>query len=234
MKESLTVVIPCKNERHYIIATLRGLESQAGANGLRVIVADANSTDGTREIITDYASSSKLRIEIIDGGHVSVGRNRGAALVTTDYVLFLDADAVLFDRLTLRRAMRQVKVNNKKLITCKLKPTVPNFKIQILHSLFNLSQAIIPSSFSTGVFFLIKKSTFDRLGGFDETVEHSEDYLLSKQIPKSQFCVLAERVGQDSRRFDKMGYFGIVRFVITNFMNRNNIEHFRKSVNYWD
>ena len=94
----VTIVIPCKNEELYIGKTLKSISGQIGVNKLRVIIADANSTDNTRQVIAKCQKQlSNLQIEIIDGGPVAVGRNRGAELVTTPYVLFIDADTELIE-----------------------------------------------------------------------------------------------------------------------------------------
>ena len=91
----------------------------------------------------------------------------------------------------------------------------------------------MPEAFSTGVFFAIDRKTFFDLGCFDETVHQSEDYLLSRKIKKKDFEILDRYVGQDKRRYAKMGYLGMIKLVIRNWFNRNNIEHFRKDINYW-
>ena len=94
----VTIVIPCKNEELYIGKTLQSISDQIKVNKLRVIIADANSTDNTRQVIARCQKQlSNLRIEIIDGGPVAVGRNKGAELVTTPYVLFIDADTELVE-----------------------------------------------------------------------------------------------------------------------------------------
>ena len=59
----------------------------------RVLVADANSTDGTQEIVLSFRD--RLRVEVVPGGMPSVGRNSGARMADTRYVLFLDADIEL-------------------------------------------------------------------------------------------------------------------------------------------
>ncbi len=69
----------------------------------RVLVADANSTDGTREIALSFRD--RLNVSVIRGGMPSVGRNLGAAQAESDYVLFLDADIELAHASVVRRAM---------------------------------------------------------------------------------------------------------------------------------
>ena len=74
---------------------------------------------------------------------------------------------------------------------------------------------------------------FFRHGMFDETVTQSEDFLLTRKLPMSKFVVLKDRITQDDRRFKKMGYFGFTRLVMSNYLKRNNIEHFKRDVGYW-
>ena len=72
----------------------------------RVLVADANSTDGTPEIVLSFRD--RMRVEVIPGGMPSVGRNNGARLADTKYVLFLDADIELASDSLIRRALEDV------------------------------------------------------------------------------------------------------------------------------
>lgn len=81
---------------------------------------------------------------------------------------------------------------------------------------------------------LIRKKTFEELGGFDETLHQSEDYFLSRKIPKREFKILDCYVGQDNRRFKKMGYLGMIKMMFNNLLNRNNINHFKKDIGYWN
>jgi len=51
-----------------------------------------------------------------------------------------------------------------------------------------------------------------------------------------KFKLLNHHFGQDSRRFKKMGYFGMAKYLIKNFVNRNNQAYWDKIDNsrYWD
>jgi glycosyltransferase involved in cell wall biosynthesis len=233
IKDILSIIIPCKNEESYIIKTLESIERQKYSEGLRVIIADANSTDSTRSLIGDFAKTSKLSIEIIDGGPVAVGRNAGANLVTTNWLLFIDADTQLLNPETLFNCVYRTVFGNYDVVTCTVKPAEPNAKVWIAHKLFRVTQSILPESFCPGVFFLIRKSTYLKFGKFDESVQHSEDYLLSRNIAKAKFLILADGVTQDDRRFKKMGYFGMFKFIFNNYRNRKNLDHFRQNINYW-
>src|SRR2546423_1749797 len=105
----LTIVIPAKNEAKLIPRLLTSLTMQdySKMSSTRVLVADANSTDGTPEIVTGFRD--RLNVSVIRGGMPSVGRNRGAAQAESEYVLFLDADIELADTSLLRRCVEQAQ-----------------------------------------------------------------------------------------------------------------------------
>jgi glycosyltransferase involved in cell wall biosynthesis len=235
MKKYLTIVIPCKNEEEYIYNTLESISKQVGSEGVEIIIADANSKDGTLVEIYKAKQDFNLNVKVICGGPVAKGRNEGAKLVTTEYVVFIDADAVLLDESILFNSLMTVMDSkNLKLLTCKLKSTSDDFKSKLFFNCFNFIQKyLLKNPFSTGVYFFTEKKEFDRLQGFDETVTQSEDYLLSRQYNKRDFYILNSYIGQDNRRFKKMGYYGFLKFLLTNYKNRNNINHFKEDANYW-
>ena len=119
IKDILTIVIPCKNERDLISFTLKYLDKQINIHGTKVIIADS-SDDLTREIINN-TYCPHLNVEIIDGGFPSVARNNGAKLVDTPYVLFLDADIFLHDNETIDNSLNYMINNSLYLVTCRFR-----------------------------------------------------------------------------------------------------------------
>jgi len=73
----LTIVIPAKNEANLIPRLLTSLMNQdySRMSSTKVLVADANSTDCTREIVLSFRD--RLNVSVIRGGMPSVGRNLG-------------------------------------------------------------------------------------------------------------------------------------------------------------
>ena len=100
ISDKITIVIPCKNEENYIHHLLESLRLQC-IGSTRIIIADC-SNDNTRQVIKD--NSSFLNVEIIEGGPVSIAKNNGARLVTTPYILFIDADVRFFKYTVIRDA----------------------------------------------------------------------------------------------------------------------------------
>src|SRR5580704_1527705 len=116
----LTVIIPAKNEAKLIPNLLTSLTKQDYSKmpSTRVLVADANSTDGTPEIVMSFRD--RLNVSVIRGGMPSVGRNQGAAQADTPYLLFLDADIELADRTLIRRCVEKAQAKQLHCVTTNI------------------------------------------------------------------------------------------------------------------
>ena len=233
LSEKLTIIIPCKNEEQYIGHLLDSLRLQKIGN-TRVIIADC-STDGTRDIITN--NRSFLNIEIIDGGPVSVARNNAAKLVTTPYILFIDADVIFFDSFKIRDAVFELELDNLDLIGANIRCYENDWKAELSFFIFNKLNHILKhfSPFAVGAFMLTRKDKFDEFGGFPEQFTTSEDFFLSSKYDVKKFRIINHYYGQDSRRFKKMGYFGMAWYMIKNFINLKNPSYWKKTIHnkYW-
>lgn len=235
MKELITIVIPCKNEEHYIGHLLDSLSQQDGIGNTRIIIADADSTDNTLSVIKLY--DDILNIEVIKGGPVSVARNSAAQLVTTPYILFLDADVRLFHFCTIHDCLMKMLAYNLDLVTLNIKNYGTDWRASFFFQSFNMINKIMTKKtpFAIGAFFFTRRTTFEQFGRFPCKYDTSEDYILSKQYDPKKFMIVNHYFGQDERRFKKLGYVGMMWYMIVNFFNRNNLQHFEKAnVNYWD
>jgi glycosyltransferase involved in cell wall biosynthesis len=233
LSEKITIVVPCKNEEEYIAHLLASLRLQKIGN-TRIIIADC-STDNTRQIIKD--NSSNLNVEIIEGGPVSIAKNNGARLATTPYILFIDADVRFFEPTVIEDAVDEMECKNLDLIGLNIKCYDNDLRTIIGFSLFNVVNNILKyfTPFAVGAFMLTRRDRFKELGGFPEKFATSEDYFLSRMYSPKKFRILNHYFGQDSRRFKKMGYFGMAAYLIKNFINRNNKKHWDQldSSRYW-
>ena len=232
--EKITIVVPCKNEEKYIPYLLLHLRNQM-IGSTRIIIADC-STDNTRDVI--QATKGNLNIEIIDGGPVSIAKNNGAKLVTTPYILFIDADVRFFKDTVIRDAVREIETHDLDLIGLNARCYDKNIVAQIGFSIFNVINNVLKyfSPFAVGAFMLTRRDRFEEYGGFPEKFATSEDFFLSRQYSPKKFKLLNHYFGQDSRRFKKMGYFGMAAYLIKNFINRNNKQYWERldSSRYWN
>jgi glycosyltransferase involved in cell wall biosynthesis len=225
LSDKITIVVPCKNEENYIAHLLMHLRQQE-IGDTKIIIADC-STDDTREVI--QIMKGTLNVEVIDGGPVSFAKNSGAKLVTTPYILFIDSDVRFFKDTVIRDAVKELEENNLDLVGLYVKCYDRDKRAQIAFMLFNFVNNIMKYKvpFAVGAFMLTRKDKFDEYGGFSEKYGTSEDFFLSKQYDIKKFKLVNHYFGQDSRRFEIMGYFGMAWYLIKNFWNRNN-------ENYWN
>jgi glycosyltransferase involved in cell wall biosynthesis len=225
LSDKITIVVPCKNEEDYIVHLLMHLRGQ-DIEDTRVIIADC-STDNTREVI--QIMKGELNVEVIDGGPVSIAKNHGAKLVTTPYILFIDADVRFFKDNVIRDAVNEIESKNLDLIGLNIKCYDNDKRAVIGFAVFNGINRILKhfSPFAVGAFMLTRRDRFEEFGGFPEKMSTSEDYFLSRKYSPKKFRIVKHYFGQDSRRFKKMGYFGMASYLVKNFVNRNNKE-------YWD
>jgi glycosyltransferase involved in cell wall biosynthesis len=220
LSDKITIVVPCKNEENYIAHLLMHLRQQS-IGDTRIIIADC-STDNTRKVIQTI--KGELNVEIIEGGPVSIAKNKGARLVTTPYILFIDADVRFFKDTVIQDAVDTIESKNLDLIGLKIKCYDRDSRTKIGFTIFNtINQAMkYFSPFAVGAFMLTRRDRFEEFGGFPENLLTSEDYFLSKKYSPRKFKIIRHHFGQDSRRFKRMGYLGMGKYLVKNFVNRNN------------
>lgn len=231
----LTIVIPAKNEAKLLPRLLTSLANQdyPKMRNTKLLVADADSTDGTPDIVMGFRDC--LDVRVIPGGLPSVGRNAGAALADTPYLLFIDADIEPASPSLIRRALELAQRKDLHCVTTNIICRDGGPMDKLLYFGNNLFQHLsrIHHPFSTGMFMLFAKRRFDELGGFDEQVHFAEDYLLSQQVARNKFAIVRGGVYTTNRRFQKMGHFRVVRLFLTTALNYWNKRHFLRDHKYW-
>jgi glycosyltransferase involved in cell wall biosynthesis len=235
MGSELTIVIPAKNEAKMLPLLLESLCRQdfEGMVETRVLVADAGSTDGTREIALGFCD--RLKVEVVAGGLPSMGRNAGARLATTKYVLFLDADVELPEPTLLRRAMWRMRRRRLHLATTNIACREGSFFDDVLYAGSNLMQRVgsVTKPFATGMFMLFDREVFWALGGFNEQALFAEDYLLSKGVARIRFRIVRGRVLTTNRRFQKLGHWRMVWMFFKTMLHTWDEEYFLEDQGYW-
>lgn len=230
----LTIVIPCKNEQDYIHHLLDDLRRQE-IGDTKIIIADA-STDNTRQMIERHKGN--LNVQVVEGGPVSIAKNNGAALATTPYILFIDSDVRFFKDTVIRDAVDALEQKDLDLVGLYIKCYDNDFVAKVGFTLFNLINSVMQHfiPFAVGAFMLTRTEKFRELGAFPCKYQTSEDFFLSKMYDVKKFKIINHYFGQDSRRFKKMGYFGMAWYLIKNFWNRNNEKYWEEKdySNYWD
>jgi glycosyltransferase involved in cell wall biosynthesis len=231
----LTIVIPAKNEALMIPHLLNSLIQQdyPAISSTRVLVADASSNDGTPDVVVGF--SDRLQVSVIPGGLPSAGRNAGAALAESPYVLFIDADVVLASPSLVRRAVDLACTKRLQCVTTNIICREGNFLDKLLYTGNNVFQQLsrLHQPFSTGMFMLFERKLFRELAGFHEGVRFAEDYLLSKQVPRSRFGIVRGGVYTTNRRFQKMGHFRVAQLFLRTAFHHSDQNFFLRDHKYW-
>ena len=231
MKELLSIVIPCKNEKTVLVESLYCLKDQDNIDTVKIIIAD-DSTDNTLSLVTFFNQFAKLNIEYIKGGLPAIARNNGAKIITTPYVLFLDSDTYIYDNKLINSCLDICINGNYDLVTCKFKT---DKKYNWAYRIFDIFQwySSITKPFALGGFMLFKTEAFNKLGGFNEEDKIAEDYHISSKIKPKLFKITNYFVYTPSRRFSKKGIWYMIKLAYKSWLNRNNDEFFKQDFNYF-
>ena len=231
----VTIVIPCKNEKGIIKKTLDLLNHQLDILGVKVIVCDSSNDN-----VTNYNLTKRLEYKldlfdlyVTDGGLPAIARNNGFKLVTTPYVLFMDADVFLLDPKVLKRSIVRIHRYHLDLVTTKFRSD--NGKFNYVYRAFDIIQALSKWStpFCLGGYMLVRSETFKLIGGFDEEIKVAEDYMFSKQIKPKKFGRINNIVFTPPRRFENKGVIYMLRLMMSSFFNHNNKKYFTNDKDYW-
>lgn len=203
----VSVVIPTLDESLLLPAMLTALRAE-GFPGLEIIVADADSCDGTAAIA--HAAGAR----VVAGGRPGAGRNRGAAVARGKYLFFLDAD-VRIPPGFVGRAWREMEHRGLALGTLWFEPDSPRLLDRLLFTIANLfvRACLHRDPHAAGCALLVRRDLFERVGGFDESLYLAEDHDLVKRASRlAPLAMLRSvRLRVNVRRLDaegRMAYAG--------------------------
>jgi glycosyltransferase involved in cell wall biosynthesis len=230
MNNLLTIVIPCKNEKDNIYECIGFIAKQVGFAGTRVIIADTSDEEDSLDFL-QYTKNNyrySLNIELIKGGFPAKARLEGSKLVTTPYILFLDADIMLQNKSLLGECLAY----DTDLVTV---PFQTENGFNWIFRLFDIQQQLsnlLGTPFAIGGFQLWKTEAYWKTGGYDETHLFAEDYWVSQKAEK-MVIHKTKGVWTSARRFKNKGFFYMFLLSIKCYINRNNPNFFKHHHNYW-
>ena len=213
----LSIVIPTKNEAKYIGHTLTQLADYLEKYQLEVIVSDANSSDGTAEIVQRFEAETGGRIRLVQNAgkqNIAIGRNFGARHAQGDILFHMDADVHIpqpdrFFPLVLAR----FEQTNLVATTVPIWVYAAESKLndRLYHLLMN---STIRLSFTFGVYLakgecqLVRRRVFEKIGGYNEQLIAGEDCNLFYRLHKEGRVAYLHRVcvHHSPRRFREYGY----------------------------
>lgn len=167
MNKLITIIMPVKNGEKYLKETLEGIKNQN--MNIEIILVNDASTDRTSEIAERYGCII-LKNEISKGPVIC--KNQALNIASGEYIMFHDGDdvmnsgvlSILYNVLNSNPEMSAVQAKVKDFIS----PDIPDEEKQ---------KTIIKKEPYYGLFtgaILMKKSVFDKIGLFNESVTAGE------------------------------------------------------------
>lgn len=215
----ISVVVPTLNEAKYLENTLQCLLNQRCSKPYELIVADGGSTDATLRIAERYAD----RVVIAQRKGVAAERNAGARVAKGKVLVFVDADTLLLPH-SLERLMAPFRQKGVVGVACPILPL--SNKLADLLSFFALNCFVklsilfeVPQVCGTCCSY--SKEAFERVGGFNEGLNHLEDFDFSLRISKlGKIAWLDEALALTStRRFERWGRFRTIGFAACSYLS---------------
>ncbi len=220
----ISVVLPTKNEEKCIGRTLKQFKTLKKKFNLEVIVSDAGSSDATIKIAKKYADTvvvhkKKTRQNIPQGRNAGAYAAKGDIIVQFDADIRIGKDGKIFKRINeafedkkIVGATANVKIYPEELIWSD---RIAQFILDIVIKILTL----FGSSAARGECQIFRKSTFKKIGGYNEKFNAGEDYDLFarlKKVGKIKFFHDVTIYGSP-RRFRKEGYIKIFWVYFLNY-----------------
>jgi len=233
MQPKISVIIPAYNEEKLIGRSIEALQKQTlPSDQYEIIVIDNNSTDNTYAIAKNYKVSVYLYKEI---QRVAAARQFGASKAKAPILAFMDADSVA-DNDWLEAIVTHFAKNKSLMAVCGV--ALPNGgAMHVKMGFYSYNQFLrINQLFGIvlawGFNFAIRKSAFDRIGGYNLALSSYDDAEIALRVKrnfgkKSIYYSQKLRVYTSTRKHDNLKILAI--YVADNVKNFVNVVIFKRS-----
>jgi len=185
---TVSLIVTILNEQKYILSLLNSFLSLS-VKPDEIIIVDGGSTDQTVQLIKSWQKENKLKLVLLQKkGNRSVGRNLAISKAKNDWIAITDAGC------TLQKEWLAQLIWSSKGSDVVAGYYVGRFKT-------NFQQAVIPYALvmpdrvDKNIFLpatrsmMIKKSVWQKIGGFDENLSDNEDYDFAIKIKKAGYKI---------------------------------------------
>jgi glycosyltransferase involved in cell wall biosynthesis len=184
----VSIVMPVYNGARFIAEALASVQREPGIEA-EMIVVDDGSTDETTCVVSSISERDQ-RIRLLKCEHrgVSPTRNVGVRAATGEYVTFLDADDICPPGRIARQAKKLAGRPDAAAVigeTLLFEELAENFQPVPGTRHLQILTVTLHSA-------LFRRDVFDRLGLFDETLAHSEDFDFFLRLAESEAPLVIE------------------------------------------
>lgn len=193
MKEKVTIIIPCRNEKDYIGRCIHSLLNNDYLLK-EIVVVDGQSEDGTREVVSDL-SQSYSNVKLIDNPMqiTPVALNLGLEEADGEYIMIAGAHARFPSSYVSKMVWRINYFDSASGVGGALNtiaesagggPAIAKVmtdKLGVGNAMFRLGKNM-PVKVDTLPYGLYRREIFDRVGRYDERLVRNQDIELAKRI----------------------------------------------------
>lgn len=236
----ISVVITTYNEGSYLKDLLDSMVNQA--QPFQVVIVDSESTDNTRQVVTEYAGKYEFIKYIVRKCSRGEGRNIGVRESDYDYVLFTDGDAIAnaFWIENMRSFFKKgYGVVAGRTIQMGYEPFEKLGRVELYFEDFEVTSPSVNLGY--------RRQLFLDIGGFDQNFVTAEDIdlniraaLAGEKIAHCEDCVIYHRTRSTFIGFLEQAFWnGFGRKQLTN-KHKHVWSHFKASeifkpdvINFW-
>ena len=167
-----SIIIPAKDEEKFIIHCLQAMRYlDFNPDEMETIVVDNGSTDRTVALAKEYGA----KVIVINSGTIGKLRNEGAKIASGKILAFIDADCVP-GRHWLKNALPHFE--NPQIAAVGSKPSLPEHGTTWVENTWLIMKQIPKygeTKWLSSSNFIVRKSVFDQVNGFDKSLVTCED-----------------------------------------------------------
>jgi glycosyltransferase involved in cell wall biosynthesis len=192
---AVSVILPCRNEAGHIQACLESiLRQESPEGGFELIVADGVSTDGTREFLQQFAARNpQVRVFNNPGRIVSTGLNAALRAARGEIIVRMDAHTTYAPDY-IKQCLAVLRETGADNVGGPMRTSAVSYRERAIRAVFHSPFAVGGARshnpdhegfVDTVIYGCWKKSTFDRVGYFDEELVRNQDDEHNLRIARS-------------------------------------------------
>ena len=94
---AISVIVPMYNVQQYIANCIESILRESFSN-FELLLIDDSSTDATLDVCKEYLDDNRIHVVSIKKQGVSAARNYGTQIAKGEWITFVDADDICYNR----------------------------------------------------------------------------------------------------------------------------------------